>query len=44
MLASYVKQGRFYKSVVEDGRDIIFVVDFEGKILYHNKSVYGTLG
>lgn len=44
MLTSYVKQGKFYKSVVEDGRDIIFVVDFEGKILYHNKSVYGTLG
>ena len=43
-LADYVKKGLFYKSVVEDGSDIIFVVDYQGKILYHNASVEETLG
>ncbi|MBL7871772.1 MAG: response regulator [Cyclobacteriaceae bacterium] len=43
-LATYVKKGSFYKSVVEDGSDIIFIVDYNGKILYHNNSVRETLG
>ncbi len=43
-LSSYVKKGLFYKSVVEDGSDIIFIVDYEGIILYHNHSVKETLG
>ena len=43
-LENYVKKGLFYKSVVEDGSDIIFVVDYQGKILYHNSSVKETLG
>lgn len=43
-LASYVSKGLFYQSVVEDGSDIIFIVDYTGDILYHNNSVKGTLG
>lgn len=43
-LEQYIKRGGFYKAVVEDGSDIIFLVDFSGKILYHNKSVKETLG
>jgi PAS domain S-box-containing protein len=43
-LETYVKRGSFYKAVVEDGSDIIFIVNFEGKILYHNSSVRETLG
>ena len=43
-LASYVSKGLFYQSVVEDGSDIIFIVDYKGDILYHNNSVKGTLG
>lgn len=43
-LRAYVKKGLFYKSVVEDGSDIIFVVNYEGSILYHNHSVKDTLG
>ncbi len=43
-LEDYVSQGQFYKAVVEDGSDIILVVDFEGNILYHNPSVEDTLG
>jgi PAS domain S-box-containing protein len=30
--------------VVEDGSDLIFVVDYHGEILYHNDSVTETLG
>jgi PAS domain S-box-containing protein len=44
LLSAYVKKGLFYKSVVEDGSDIIFIVDYEGTILYHNHSVKETLG
>jgi PAS domain S-box-containing protein len=29
---------------VEDGSDMIFIVDYEGKIYYHNSSVRDTLG
>ncbi|WP_155209214.1 PAS domain S-box protein, partial [Fulvivirga aurantia] len=43
-LQQYVKEGLFYKAVVEDGSDIIFIVDYEGNILYHNPSVEETLG
>jgi len=43
-LKDYVREGNFYKAVVEDGSDIIFIVDYEGNILYHNPSVEDTLG
>jgi PAS domain S-box-containing protein len=43
-LDAYIKRGGFYEAVVEDGSDIIFLVNFEGKILYHNHSVRETLG
>jgi len=34
----------FFKAVVEDGSDIIFIVDYEALFLYHNPSVKETLG
>lgn len=40
----YVSKGSFYKAVVEDGADLIFVVDFHGDIHYYNSSVRQTLG
>jgi PAS domain S-box-containing protein len=43
-LDAYIKRGGFYEAVVEDGSDIIFLVDFSGNILYHNHSVKETLG
>lgn len=43
-LQNYVKRGAFYEAVVEDGADIIFVVNYEGLIHYHNASVLETLG
>ena len=43
-LQQYVRKGSFYEAVVEDGSDIIFIVDFEGTIRYHNTAVYQTLG
>lgn len=43
-LQQYVTKGSFYKAVVEDGSDLIFVVDFDGNICYHNSSVLDTLG
>ncbi len=43
-LTTYVRKGSFYKSVVEDGSDIIFIVDYHGNILYHNNSVKEILG
>ncbi|MEQ8924459.1 MAG: ATP-binding protein [Fulvivirga sp.] len=43
-LKDYVKRGLFYEAVVEDGSDIIFIVDYNGHILYHNPSVEDTLG
>ncbi len=43
-LKNYVKKGLFFKSVVEDGSDVIFIVDYEGEILYHNNSTKETLG
>jgi len=38
-LSGYVKKGLFYKSVVEEGSDIIFIVSYDGLILYCNNSV-----
>src|SRR5688572_2768001 len=43
-LQQYLNKGLFYEAVVEDGSDLIFIVDFEGNIHYHNASVRGTLG
>jgi PAS domain S-box-containing protein len=40
----YVQKGLFYKAVVEDGSDLIFIVDYNGDIWYHNASVSETLG
>ncbi|GHN01325.1 hypothetical protein WSM22_28140 [Cytophagales bacterium WSM2-2] len=43
-LRNYVKRGGFFKAVVEDGSDLIFIVSYDGEILYHNFSVKETLG
>ncbi len=43
-LQNYIRKGNFYKAVVDDGSDLIFLVDFDGKIQYHNSSVNATLG
>lgn len=43
-LRDYVKRGGFFKAVVEVGSDVIFIVDYNGEILYHNNSVKETLG
>lgn len=43
-LQNYVRKGSFYEAVVEDGSDIIFVVDYNGEIRYHNSSTRETLG
>ncbi|HEY8936648.1 MAG TPA: response regulator [Cyclobacteriaceae bacterium] len=43
-LEDYITKGLFYKAVVEDGSDIIFIVDYDGGILYHNASARETLG
>lgn len=43
-LEGYIRKGRFYEAVVEDGSDIIFIVDFDGNILYHNAAVRVSLG
>ena len=43
-LKSYVTKGGFFRSVVEDGSDVIFIVDFEGNILYHNNAVKANFG
>lgn len=38
-LQSYIARGKFYRTVVDDGSDIVLVVDYQGQILYHNASV-----
>lgn len=38
-LHAYIRKGKFYEAVVEQGSDIIFIVDFSGNIHYHNASV-----
>jgi PAS domain S-box-containing protein len=43
-IQQYVNKGSFYKAVVEDGSDVIFIVDFTGNIQYHNASASQTLG
>jgi PAS domain S-box-containing protein len=43
-LQQYVRKGAFYEAVVEDGSDLIFIVDYDGNIRYHNSSVLETLG
>jgi PAS domain S-box-containing protein len=43
-LKNYVKKGGFYEAVVEDGSDIIFIIDYQGEIQYVNTSVKETLG
>jgi PAS domain S-box-containing protein len=43
-LEQYIKKGSFYKTVVEDGSDIIFIIDYSGDIWYHNTSTRETLG
>jgi PAS domain S-box-containing protein len=43
-IKGYIEQEKFYKDVVEDGSDVIFVVDFDLNILYHNPSVQNTVG
>jgi PAS domain S-box-containing protein len=43
-LEQYIKKGSFYKAVVEDGSDIIFIIDYAGDISYHNSSTRETLG
>lgn len=45
-LKKYVDKGLFFKSVVEDGSDVVMVADFDGQILYHNHSLkfYGYKG
>jgi len=43
-LVKYVNDEKFYKDVVEDGSDVIFLVDFDLNILYHNPSLRITVG
>ena len=43
-LKEYIEREKFYKDVVEDGSDVIFVVDFNLDILYHNPSLTNTIG
>ena len=38
-LKNFVDNGLFFKSVVEDGSDLVMVVDYYGTIHYHNKSI-----
>jgi len=43
-LSNYLAEEKFYKTVVEDGSDIIFIVDYDANIVYHNPSVKKTMG
>jgi len=43
-LSKYLAEEKFYKTVVEDGSDIIFIVDYDANIVYHNPSVQKTIG
>jgi PAS domain S-box-containing protein len=43
-LTNYLAEEKFYKTVVEDGSDIIFIVDYDANIVYHNPSVKKTIG
>ena len=43
-LRSYIQKESFCKAVVEDGSDIIFIVHYDGTILYHNPAVHHVMG
>lgn len=43
-LSKFLAEEKFYKTVVEDGSDIIFIVDYDANIVYHNPSVKKTIG
>ena len=43
-IQSYIRKESFFKAVVEDGTDIIFIVNYDGTILYHNPAVQHLLG
>jgi PAS domain S-box-containing protein len=43
-ISRYIKKGLFYKTVVEEGTDIIFIVTYDGLIHYCNNSVKESLG
>jgi len=45
-LERFVSKGLFFRSVVEDGSDMVMVVDYDGNIRYHNNSLrfYGYPG
>lgn len=43
-LSKYLSEEKFFKTVVEDGSDIIFIVDYDANIVYHNPSVKKTVG
>ncbi len=43
-LQSYIQKESFFKAVVEDGSDIIFIVYYDGTILYHNPAVHHVMG
>jgi PAS domain S-box-containing protein len=43
-LSTYIRKGLFYKTVVEQGTDLIFIVTYDGQILYCNNSAKDTLG
>ena len=45
-LERFVSKGLFFKSIVEDGSDMVMVVDYDGIIRYHNNSLrfYGYPG
>jgi len=42
-LIDYIESGSFYKNVVEDGTDLIIIINYSGTILYVNPSVKDTL-
>jgi PAS domain S-box-containing protein len=43
-LTNYIKKGSFFKTVVEDGSDVIIIINYQGEIKYVNPSVKDTLG
>ncbi|MFZ9982572.1 MAG: ATP-binding protein [Cyclobacteriaceae bacterium] len=45
-LERFISKGLFFKSVVEDGSDLVMIVDYDGVIHYHNNSLrfYGYAG
>lgn len=43
-LENYLNSGEFYEAVVEDGSDMIFIVDYSGIIMYYNPAAEMTLG